>query len=216
MDTVVGIDSDEVAVEGSVVNLREWQSIADHRLSKCLVLVLDDVRGIQQHRFGQPRYRAAIAVCLHHCRPEDGLVRPLLRLTHVVATVIGRLERPLVNFRCCSSYHPSGTDLAHAMLGVPAVDERWGNGQVALRTEPDEVDDRRLVDPSLPQQSIARNIRAAGRHRVIEVLALFEDRLLDLMLVVVSDFPPGFRCDRLDRQQCLHLLRFEDASCSSR
>jgi len=48
MHTKVGIDSDQMRVEGSVVNLRKRNSIRDHWLAKHIVFIGNDVRGVEQ------------------------------------------------------------------------------------------------------------------------------------------------------------------------
>ena len=52
MDAEIGIDADQVGVEGRVMELRQRQAIRDHWLPKLLVRVHNDVSGIEQPRFG--------------------------------------------------------------------------------------------------------------------------------------------------------------------
>ena len=54
MHPVVGIDPDQVSVEGSVMDLGERDAVGNDRLAERLVAVGDDVGGVEQHRLGQP------------------------------------------------------------------------------------------------------------------------------------------------------------------
>ena len=80
MDTKVGIDTDEVCIERCMVDLRERQPIWHDRLSELLILVGNDMGGIQEQRFWQSRQGTPSAVRRDHGFPERSLVNPLLHL----------------------------------------------------------------------------------------------------------------------------------------
>jgi hypothetical protein len=50
VDAVIGVDADEMGVEGGVVDFREGETVRDHRLAHEFVAVIDDVGGIEQQR----------------------------------------------------------------------------------------------------------------------------------------------------------------------
>ena len=47
MDAEIGVDADQVGVEGRMVELRQRQPIRDDRLTKLLMLIDDDVCSIE-------------------------------------------------------------------------------------------------------------------------------------------------------------------------
>jgi hypothetical protein len=53
MNSVIGVDADQVGIEGRMVDLGQRQPIRDNRLAKLLVRVHDDVSGIEQPRLGR-------------------------------------------------------------------------------------------------------------------------------------------------------------------
>jgi hypothetical protein len=53
MQSEVRVDSDEMSVEGRVVDFRERDTIADHRLAKQLMSIFDNMSGVEQHGFGE-------------------------------------------------------------------------------------------------------------------------------------------------------------------
>ena len=75
---VIGIDADQVPVEGRVMNLGEKQAVLDDGLSQRLVLVGDDVGGVEQLVLGQPGDRATPVVGRQYGLSKRGLVEPLL------------------------------------------------------------------------------------------------------------------------------------------
>ena len=62
MQSIVRVDADQMSVERGVMNLRKRNAVRNDRLAETLILVRDDVRGIQQQRFRQSRQRAAAVV----------------------------------------------------------------------------------------------------------------------------------------------------------
>jgi hypothetical protein len=48
MNSVIGVDANQVGVERRVMNLGKWNAVRDDRLAERFVLVGDDVCGIQQ------------------------------------------------------------------------------------------------------------------------------------------------------------------------
>lgn len=49
----IGIDSDQVRIEGCVVQFGKWNTIRHDRLAQCLISIRHDMRCIQQQRLGQ-------------------------------------------------------------------------------------------------------------------------------------------------------------------
>ena len=62
MDSVIGVDPDQMNIEGRMVDLGQRQAVRDDRLPKLLVRIHDDVSGIEQPRLGQMGDRAAASV----------------------------------------------------------------------------------------------------------------------------------------------------------
>ena len=59
MDSVIGVDPDQMNIEGRMVDLGQRQAVRDDRLPKLLVRIHDDVSGIEQPRLGQMGDRAS-------------------------------------------------------------------------------------------------------------------------------------------------------------
>ena len=78
LDDVVGGDTQEVAVEGGVVEFAEGQTIGDPRFAPGM-LIGQNVRGIEQFLMLQSAYRAALAVGFDHPDSETLLVQASLR-----------------------------------------------------------------------------------------------------------------------------------------
>jgi hypothetical protein len=53
MDAEIGVNPDQVSIEGGMMDFRQRQAIRDDRLSKLLVRIHDDVSGIEEPRLGQ-------------------------------------------------------------------------------------------------------------------------------------------------------------------
>ena len=53
MDPEIRVDTEQMCVERSVVRLCERKPVLHHGLPELLVLVLDDVGGIEEHRLMQ-------------------------------------------------------------------------------------------------------------------------------------------------------------------
>ena len=54
MQSEIRVDSDEMSVEGRVMDFRERDAVADHRLTKHFVLIFDDMSGVEKHGLGNP------------------------------------------------------------------------------------------------------------------------------------------------------------------
>ena len=50
VNSVIGVDADQVGIEGSMVDFRQRQAIRDDRLPKLLVCIHEDMGGIEQPR----------------------------------------------------------------------------------------------------------------------------------------------------------------------
>jgi len=62
MQSVVGVDPNQMRIECRVMDFGEGKAVRDDRLAQLLVRVRDDVGGVEQHRLGQPGQGAAAAV----------------------------------------------------------------------------------------------------------------------------------------------------------
>lgn len=49
MQSEILVDSDEMRIEGGVMDFREGDAVSDHRLTKHLVLIFDDMSGVEKH-----------------------------------------------------------------------------------------------------------------------------------------------------------------------
>src|SRR5260370_32724334 len=65
-------------VEGCVVDFRKRDSIRDHWLTKPIVFIGNDVRSVEQQRFGKARKRTASIVSCYYRFPACCLMQPLL------------------------------------------------------------------------------------------------------------------------------------------
>ena len=54
VDPKIGIDADQMSVERRMMNLRERNAVRNDRLAELLILVRDDVRGVEQLFSGNP------------------------------------------------------------------------------------------------------------------------------------------------------------------
>jgi len=88
MDDARGIDPEEVAVEGQVVNGAERQSIDDRRDPGRLD-VWNDVRGLNERSFAERADRAAVAVRAHDVDLEALLVEAMARFSRRVRAHVG-------------------------------------------------------------------------------------------------------------------------------
>src|SRR5438034_1282684 len=75
-DLEVRGDADEVAVEGSMVELAEREAIRNHRLSKGMA-IREDVGGFQQFVMAEPADGAALLVGAEHSLAKAPLVQAL-------------------------------------------------------------------------------------------------------------------------------------------
>jgi hypothetical protein len=70
VDAEIGVDADQVRVERRVVQLRQRQTIGDYGLTKLLVAINDDMRGVEQPRFRQLGDRASSIIRGEHSIAE--------------------------------------------------------------------------------------------------------------------------------------------------
>ncbi len=68
-----GVDAEEVAVVGEVVDRAQRYAVDDDR-DAARIAVVDDVRRLQQRRFAQPAHCAARGVRAQHRRTETMLM----------------------------------------------------------------------------------------------------------------------------------------------
>ena len=95
VDAVIGVDADQVGIEGRMMDLRQRQAIRDDRLPKLLVRIHDDVSGIEQPRLGQMGDRTATSVGAQDGIPKRCLVQPRFDLSQGVAALWRGWERGL-------------------------------------------------------------------------------------------------------------------------
>ena len=74
----VGVDPDQMVVEGGVVDFRECDAVGHDRLAHQLVGVGHDVGGVEEVVVGQIADRAPVIVGGEHPVPEGGLMQSLL------------------------------------------------------------------------------------------------------------------------------------------
>ncbi len=84
LDDVVGPDTDELTVEGGVVQLTERETILDPRLAVWL-RVWNDVGGVEQLLVAETAQGALLPVGAQHSFAERTLVEPYLELARDVA-----------------------------------------------------------------------------------------------------------------------------------
>ena len=53
MQSIVGIDPDQIGIEGGMMDFGEWQAVRDDGLPQPFILVGNGVRGVEQPLFGQ-------------------------------------------------------------------------------------------------------------------------------------------------------------------
>jgi hypothetical protein len=78
MQSEVWVDSDEMSIEGRVVDFRERDPVADHRLTKQLVLIFDDVSGVEQHGLGETGHSTSASVGANNSFSKGRLMKTLL------------------------------------------------------------------------------------------------------------------------------------------
>ena len=83
----VGVDADQVVVEGGVVDLGEHDAVGDDRLAEKLVGVGYDVSGVEQVVVRQVADRAPVVVGGEHQIPEGGLMQPLFDQAEGIAAL---------------------------------------------------------------------------------------------------------------------------------
>src|ERR1700721_3022688 len=78
MQSEVRVDSEEMSVEGRVVDFRERDTIADHRLSKQLMSIFDNMSGVEQHGLGETGHSTSTSVGANNSFSEGRLMKTLL------------------------------------------------------------------------------------------------------------------------------------------
>ena len=98
MQSIVRVDSDEMGVEGGVVDFRERDAVADHRLAKQLVLIFDDVSSVEQHGLGEAGQSASTSVGADNRLAERRLMKTLLDGSQGVSALDFRRRRREARF----------------------------------------------------------------------------------------------------------------------
>src|ERR1700733_2385341 len=93
MQSEIRVDSDEMSVEGGVMDLREWDAVADHRLTKHLVLIFDDMSGVEKHGLGEPGQSTSASVGANNSFSKGRLMETLFDGPQRVSTLNFRRRR---------------------------------------------------------------------------------------------------------------------------
>ena len=145
LDLEVRPDSQDVAVEGGVVDLAEGQSVGHFRDAQCFA-VTDDVRRVEELAVLQAADGACMSIGPHHTVPERSLVESLQRQAAGVDAVKPSLllaERggPQVD---AGRGRVVQLDVDGERLRVVLDDEGWPEGSVVALVDPHEVDERQV------------------------------------------------------------------------
>lgn len=93
MQSEIRVDSDEMSVEGRVVDFRERDAVADHRLTKHLVLIFDDMSGVEKHGLGETGHSTPASVGANNSFSKGRLMKTLLDGPQSVSTLNFRRRR---------------------------------------------------------------------------------------------------------------------------
>jgi hypothetical protein len=93
MQSVIRVDSDEMSVEGGVVDFRERDAVADHRLTKLLDLIFDDMGGVEQHGLGETGQSTPTSAGANNSFSEGRLMKTLLDGSQGVSALDFRRRR---------------------------------------------------------------------------------------------------------------------------
>lgn len=93
MQSEIRVDSDEMSVEGRVVDFRERDAVADHRLTKHLVLIFDDMSGVEKHGLGETGHSTPASVGANNSFSKGRLMKTLLDDLQSVSAVNFRRRR---------------------------------------------------------------------------------------------------------------------------
>src|SRR5258705_1148348 len=181
-------------VEGCVVNFRKRDSIRDHWLTKPIVFIGNDVRSVEQQRFGKARKCTASIVSCYYRLPECCLMQPLL----------DRAQRVSSLHAVCGGSHSfwirSKRYTGLKCLAVPAGNEGRKEGLVVAWCYPKKIDDRYLILVCLFQPSIIGGIRVCAHEGVVTCLITLEYLAMDFPLIIIPDLAAWLRKYCLNRQ----------------
>ena len=93
MQSEIRVNSDEMSVEGRVVDFRERDAVADHRLTKHLVLIFDDMSGVEKHELGETGHSTPASVGANNSFSKGRLMKTLLDGLQSVSAVNFRRRR---------------------------------------------------------------------------------------------------------------------------
>ena len=167
LDTAVGVDAQEVAVVGAVMQRREAEPVADLGATT-LIPVRDDVRRLQRVRDRQPRDRATPVVGIEHERAELALMQPDLGLHGGIAPIERRLDNADLGvpgeFVRAADRHG-----ATQRTRIPAGQIAGKEDVVDARHQSVEIDQRGLVLEGLAQGDIVPAVRVITLEGIDEV-----------------------------------------------
>ena len=89
MQTIVGINADQVGGEGCAMDLRQRQAVRNVEHAGAFVRFGDDARGVEQPPVGQAGQGAPSAIGRDDGFLEDRLMKPPTRRTERVSTLVG-------------------------------------------------------------------------------------------------------------------------------
>ena len=91
VNSIIGVNADQMGVEGRVMELRQRQTVRDDRLPQLLMRIHYDVRSIEQPGFRQVRNRTPSPISREHRIPEGCLMQPSFDFTKRIPA-LGRVR----------------------------------------------------------------------------------------------------------------------------
>jgi hypothetical protein len=200
VNSVVRINTDQVGVEGCMMQFRKRQSVGHNGLAEFGVDIGHDMSGVEEARLGQTRQRAATLVGGQYGFPEGGLMQPLAHHPQAIsALTYGRKVGVYVDL-CWDSEREPRLELGCRPLGNVGRPDR----HPTLRRDAQEVEDRGLLVAGFAKPSVVSCLGVVTHESVIDQLTAAVDLLVDFPLIVVPDLPAASRKHRLDAQQVAH------------
>jgi hypothetical protein len=207
MQSEIRVDSDEMSVEGRMMDFRERDAVADHRLTEHLVLIFDDMSGVEKHGLGEPGQSTSASVGANNSFSKGRLMETLFDGSQRVSTLNFRRGWRLVGLAWQTERN------AGALRGpIPSPDEGWKDGLLASRRDSEKVDDWDLILEGLSKPTIICRVRIVAHESVVHHLIAVENLAVDITLVIIPHAVACLRKDRVDRQQESHLRRLEDSA----
>jgi hypothetical protein len=112
MQSEVWVDSDEMSVEGRVVDFREGDAVADLRLTEQLMPIFDDMSGVEKHGLGETGQSTPASVGANNSFSKGRLMNTLLDGLQSVSTLDFRRRRRKAIFSCQTERDVGALDLS--------------------------------------------------------------------------------------------------------